>query len=77
MGQVVHDVRVVQPQGTGGRVVAVAFFGHRQAHDAGVGRGDGIQHSLWKFRRDQQPLHCTDDLQALAGLALGVRIADG
>ena len=77
VGQVMDDVRMVKAQRAGSRVMAVAFLGHRQAHDPGVGGRDVFKHRLRVFGCDQQAMYRANHLELLAWLPLGVRIANG
>ena len=66
MGEVVTDVRMVDPKAAGPEVDRIAFFGHRQRDDLDTRVGQRREEAAEGLRRDQHLADGADHPQALA-----------
>ena len=61
MGEIVHDVGMVDVEAAGCRIVAISFFGHRQRHDLRRVVGEPRVNGLAFGREKQNFAHAPDN----------------
>ncbi|MNL26917.1 hypothetical protein D3C87_1484780 [compost metagenome] len=71
------NVGVVPAQVAGGRLVAIAFFGDRQADDAGLRIRDALEHGVGVFLGHHHAQHGSHHAQLFAGLTVDAAFAQG